>query len=509
MAYHRVVIRTLAWRVALAIALMVIYIALAIGTVVLLVALGSLLFSALGSVRGNGILVMLVLALACFAAAGVIVWSMFPRIDKFEPPGPEVIAAEQPVLFAEIAKISELTGEQMPKHVYLMFDMNAFVAQRGGIMGFGSRRVMGLGLPLMRVLGVSELRAVLAHEMGHFFGGDTRLGPFIYKTRGALGRTIVNLARAAKGAAELHQAAHLLFVVILAPFRWFGTAFMRITQAISRVQELSADRVAARCAGVAPLVEGLKKTHGGALAHQMYLRNELLPIVEDGRLPPVGEGFSRFMRTELVMKILDGVVAGELAEDKDDPYDSHPPLRERIAALEGFDGAVHDLDARPSIDLVANAEAIERKLITDKLERAVTPISWDEVNALWIARWRKTAEQVARNAGTLTIGAIPREPRALRSICEDIEGPQTAAQIPDESLRGWAQAVFGTTIGIVLLDNGFTVSSDVGAPVVATRGEITFEPLVETGKYLRGEMSVEAWRERWTQLGLVDYRFAR
>ena len=84
-----------------------------------------------------------------------------------EPPGPEITAADQPALFAEIAKISELTGEQMPKHVYVMYDMNAFVAQRGGIMGFGSRRVMGVGLPLMRVLGVSELRAVLAHEMGH------------------------------------------------------------------------------------------------------------------------------------------------------------------------------------------------------------------------------------------------------------------------------------------------------------------------------------------------------
>ena len=152
----------------------------------------------------------------------------------------------------------------MPKHVYVMDDMNAFVAQRGGIMGFGSRRVMGVGLPLMRVLGVSELRAVLAHEMGHFFGGDTRLGPWIYKTRGALGRTVINLAHAADKAAHVGDIVHILFVVILAPFRWFGAAFMRITQAISRAQELSADRVAARCAGVTPLVEGLMKTHCGA-----------------------------------------------------------------------------------------------------------------------------------------------------------------------------------------------------------------------------------------------------
>jgi Zn-dependent protease with chaperone function len=34
-------------------------------------------------------------------------------------------------------------------------------------MGFGSRRVMGLGLPLLQALNVSQLEAVLAHEFGH------------------------------------------------------------------------------------------------------------------------------------------------------------------------------------------------------------------------------------------------------------------------------------------------------------------------------------------------------
>jgi Zn-dependent protease with chaperone function len=62
--------------------------------------------------------------------------------------------------------------------------VNAWVMQRGGIMGFGSRRVMGLGLPLMRILTCAQFSAVLAHEFGHYHGGDTKIGPWIYKTRG-------------------------------------------------------------------------------------------------------------------------------------------------------------------------------------------------------------------------------------------------------------------------------------------------------------------------------------
>ena len=82
----------------------------------------------------------------------------------------------------------------MPSEVYLTAEVNAWVMDRGGMMGFGSRRVMGLGLSLLQVLSVSQLRAVVAHEFGHFHGGDTKLGPWIYKTRAAIGRTLEGLA---------------------------------------------------------------------------------------------------------------------------------------------------------------------------------------------------------------------------------------------------------------------------------------------------------------------------
>ena len=40
-----------------------------------------------------------------------------------------------------------MTAQTMPEEVYVVNAVNAFVAQRGGIMGIGSRRVMGIGLP--------------------------------------------------------------------------------------------------------------------------------------------------------------------------------------------------------------------------------------------------------------------------------------------------------------------------------------------------------------------------
>ena len=121
----------------------------------------------------------------------------------------------------------------MPSEVYLVPDVNAWVSSRGGVMGFGSRRVMGIGLPLLHVTRVAEMEAVLAHEFGHYHGGDTRLGPWIYKTRTAIGRTLEALGDG----------------WLQVPFRAYGNFFLRVTQAISRAQEFTADRLAATLFG--------------------------------------------------------------------------------------------------------------------------------------------------------------------------------------------------------------------------------------------------------------------
>ena len=76
-----------------------------------------------------------------------ILWSLIPRRDKFEAPGPVLNRQECPHLFAELDRIASDLKEEMPAEVYLIPQMNAWVAERGGVMGFGRRRVMGIGLP--------------------------------------------------------------------------------------------------------------------------------------------------------------------------------------------------------------------------------------------------------------------------------------------------------------------------------------------------------------------------
>src|SRR5215510_13549543 len=231
-------------RAVVAILLMIGFYVLALGIA------GALLWILYADVNSERINLRLVVF--CVVSAGAILWSILPRPDRFEPPGPRVDPTQQPALFAELSRIAQSVQQELPHEVYFVPEVNAWVAQRGGVMAFGSRRVMVLGVPLMALLTVSQFRAVLAHEFGHYYGGDTKLGPWIYKTRAAIGRTLRQLAR---------SNSWLVFL-----FKWYGNMFLEITLGISRAQEYAADRIAAQVAGKTALVEGLKQQHRGAVA---------------------------------------------------------------------------------------------------------------------------------------------------------------------------------------------------------------------------------------------------
>ncbi len=81
--------------------------------------------------------------LFCIGLAGTIAFAILPRFDRFEAPGPELSINQQPLLFERIARIADQTGQPMPDAVYLVPDVNAAVTHRSGLMGFGSRRVVG------------------------------------------------------------------------------------------------------------------------------------------------------------------------------------------------------------------------------------------------------------------------------------------------------------------------------------------------------------------------------
>ncbi|HMH76247.1 MAG TPA: hypothetical protein VK547_06445, partial [Candidatus Udaeobacter sp.] len=77
------------------------------------------------------------------------------------------------------------------------------------------------------------------------------------------------------------------------PFVWYGKLFLRVSHAVSRRQELAADRLAAHVVGARPLAEGLRKIHVAAPVFGYYWSNEVARCSTSAscrRWPPASSG---------------------------------------------------------------------------------------------------------------------------------------------------------------------------------------------------------------------------
>jgi Zn-dependent protease with chaperone function len=434
--------RWIAWRVAIALVLLAGFYGLALAMIAGLLYLPYLEWRVLHRVDLR-VLVFLVVG------AYLILKAIVPRPDRFEAPGPRLLPAAQPRLFAELGRVASAVGQPMAAEVYLIPDVNAWVAQRGGFMGFGSRRVMGVGLLLLETLRLSELRAVIAHEFGHYHGGDTRIGPWVYKTREAIGRTLQALA----GHSSLLQK----------PFDWYGRLFLRVTLAVSRQQERQADALAASIAGAPALAAGLIAIHDAGLAFPSYWFGEVGAVVGAGVYPPLASGFSRFIEAPEVAEALRKAAEEERQNPRVDPYDSHPSLRERLEALGASDPVTRAAEG-PALALLDDVPGLERELLAplagNEKAAGLARVSWEETGTrVYVPKWRQFIDRHGRALTGVTPSALPTLDwkelgvRVLRTTGSDWAG---ADVLPA------AEYAVSAAVALALVERGYSVTSHPG-----------------------------------------------
>jgi hypothetical protein len=386
----------------------------------------------------------------------------------------------------------------MPEEVYLVADLNAWVAQRGGVMGFGSRRVMGLGLPLLQLLTVTELRATLAHEFGHYHGGDTRLGPWIYKTRAAIWRTLEGLAA--------HSSA------LQKPFIWYGNVFLRVSHGVSRRQELTADALAVGIVGAGPLIEGLKKIHGAAGLLGAYWSTEVAPVLRAGFLPPLADGFRRFVATPAAAAAAVRSVEQALTEPDEDPYDTHPPLKERLEAARSLPAGAPPTDDGPAISLLSDLRQLERDLVRpweDATPRPFSSITWEDVGAkIYAPMWSATRAQYDGQLPSLALEDLAER---LPSLVERLV-PAALGEGENISPEDAVKAVvwrLGASLADTLAQTGWLVHANVGEPILLQGPAGVLDPFRTVHAMASRQIAPTVWRQQCADLGLVGVRLGQ
>jgi heat shock protein HtpX len=452
-----------------------------------------------------------ILALFIFGIiiAGVMVWSLLPRRDRFEAPGLMLDRATHPRLFTEIENIAAALNEPMPSEVYLIGDVNAFVADRGGLLGFGSRRIMGLGLPLLSLLTISQFRAVLAHEFAHYYGGDTSLGPWVYKTQGAIVRIFQNIGSVGKLARI--AVLGLMYMVVATLMKWYFQVFLRAINLASRQREFRADELACIIAGRQPLIDGLRAIHGASMAWPTYWKTELVPVLNSGALPGISDGFARFVEVPRISEQIQKGIARQIQEAKQNPYDSHPPLRERIGAVQKIprEQLSHTLthqDSQPASTLLNFANDLELRFLEGANPNlkpgSLQCISWEEVGPrVMIPHWRKF---VAQHASFLegTAESLPALTAKFPQIGDSMPNPPGLLLDPQQRTQR-AGHLFAVGLSLALIDLGWRLVTEPGVSCLRLQKQ-ELNPFLSIEQLRAGKLSADEWTARCRALGIAD-----
>ncbi len=106
----------------------------------------------------------------------------------------EITEEEQPELFSFIRKLSKETRTPFPKKIFITGDVNASVFYNSSFwsMFFPVRKNLELGLGLVNSVNISEFKAVIAHEFGHFSQRSMKLGSFTYNVNQVIYNMLYN-----------------------------------------------------------------------------------------------------------------------------------------------------------------------------------------------------------------------------------------------------------------------------------------------------------------------------
>jgi Zn-dependent protease with chaperone function len=94
----------------------------------------------------------------------------------------EITAREQPALFAFLHRLADEAGAPRPHRVFMSPTVNAAVFYDLSVLNliFPSKKNLLIGLGLVNVLSLGELKAVFAHEFGHFAQRSMAVGRWVY-----------------------------------------------------------------------------------------------------------------------------------------------------------------------------------------------------------------------------------------------------------------------------------------------------------------------------------------
>jgi Zn-dependent protease with chaperone function len=400
----------------------------------------------LASITGAAIVIKVLgpVFVATVGAVAVALWRTLRA--KPEPPHGLPLGPDQaPYLWQLVHELAGVVRTRVPDEIRIVPDVNAAVVEHSRLLGLlGGRRVLYIGLPLVQVFTLDQLRSVLAHELGHYSGRHTRFGAIAYRGRLAIGGTVGRLGP---------------YNVVGWVFRGYARLYLLADSAVVRRQELEADQASVLVAGRAAAAGALREVPVLSAAWDFYLQNYVETGWELGYAPD--DLFGGFRALVDARKAeLDELRSEQPSGDRS-LWDTHPPIADRIAAIARTAEPATYRDGRPAALLLPDLPALGRRLQETTVQvgdRTLLP--WPQFTAAALTgRMQRQADAIFRSvARTLPVHhpATPpsRAPEVNLAVVLDLIEAGRAGEIAEpffrENTRREAAGLFAGPLELLL-----------------------------------------------------------
>ncbi|MCA9609353.1 MAG: M48 family metalloprotease, partial [Myxococcales bacterium] len=336
---------------------------------------------------GNAVL-GIVLSIPPLFFLAFLVPGLFVVKHQADPTQVQITAETQPELFAFVNRIADEAGAPRPHKVFVTARVNAAVFYDLSFRNllFPTRKNLEIGLGLVEGLTLDELKAVIAHEFGHFAQRTMAVGRWVYVSHQIAGHVIVhrgwidNLLRGLSYTdIRIAWIGWILRLLVWSIRAVFDTAFRLIVlahRALSREMELQADLVAVSVSGSDSLIHALHRLGPVDDAWDAAVRFSNTEI--DKKRPPEDLFSIQARVLEHLRRVFDDETFGEVPErpraareahrvfeealaQPPRMWSTHPPNRERE------DNAKRryipsSLDERPAWSLFRDAASLRREV---------------------------------------------------------------------------------------------------------------------------------------------------
>lgn len=297
----------------------------------------------------------------------------------------EITKETEPTLFAFIEQLTKETKTPFPKKIFISADVNASVSYNSNFwsMFLPVRKNLDIGLGLVNSVNISEFKAVMAHEFGHFSQRSMKLGSFTYNVNRVIYNMLYNnnsYNNFLKSWSEI-SGYFALFASITAGIangiRSILNEMYKIINksylALSREMEFHADAVAASVAGGNNLISSLNRLELAGSCYNTTLEHANTWLKEkkySANIFPHHLTIIQAVATEHELKILEGLpeVSSHFLEsfsrsrvNYKDQWASHPSLQERTLHLNNLQMNVEPLHTSAWV-LFKDAPALQKQL---------------------------------------------------------------------------------------------------------------------------------------------------